>query len=264
MTCNGKTIRAESQRAVLVASQRRIAADVFLLRFHSPAIARTAQPGQFLHLRLPGGAPLLRRPFSIHDVTGDSVSLLYRVAGGGSRLLSGIPRGRMIDVIGPLGRPFAIDTGQRHQIVVAGGIGIAPLQFLLRRLRAARAAPTLFYGCQTKKQFLPHLNVKQVATTDDGSCGGKGLVTAALQREIARFPGAALYACGPWPMLRAVAGIAARHSLPCQVSLEAHMACGVGACQGCAVRTVDGYRTVCHDGPVFGSAEIDWSQEPGT
>jgi dihydroorotate dehydrogenase electron transfer subunit len=168
----------------------------------------------------------------------------------------------LIDVIGPLGRPFTIDTRQTHHIVAAGGIGIAPLQFLLRRLRAARLSPLLFYGCTTKHEFLPHLDVTKVTTTDDGSCGSKGYVTSALSRWVTAHPGARLYACGPWPMLRAVARIAGEHHLACQVSLESLMACGIGACQGCVVRTVDGYRTVCHDGPVFDSTAIDWSQEP--
>ena len=261
MTTRTRPIHAESQLRVVIDGQRRVGGDVQLLRFRAPAIARAAQPGQFLHLRVPG-ATLLRRPFSIHDVIGDRVSVLYRLVGAGTLQLAGISTGGIVDVIGPLGRPFAIDPVPRHQIVVAGGIGIAPLQFLLRRLHHARLAPLLFYGCTTKHELLPHLAVKKVTTTDDGSCGSKGFVTSALQEWTATHPGARLYACGPWPMLRAVAQIAARHGLPCQVSLESLMACGIGACQGCVVKTVNGYRTVCHDGPVFDSADIDWSQEP--
>jgi len=264
MTSSARPIPAESQLTVLLTGQQQINAKVHLLRFRSAAIARAAQPGQFLHLQAPGCAALLRRPFSIHDVSGDIVSILYRIAGAGTQLLSRSRKGQRLDVIGPLGKPFLIDRDRRHHIVIAGGIGIAPLQFLLRRLRAARLSPLLFYGCTTKDDIMPHLDVKKVTATDDGSCGAKGYITAALQRQMARFPGAQLYACGPWPMLRAVARIAAQHRLSCQVSLESFMACGVGACQGCVVRTAAGYRTVCHDGPVFDGADIDWQQGPLT
>ncbi|HTY07706.1 MAG TPA: dihydroorotate dehydrogenase electron transfer subunit [Candidatus Edwardsbacteria bacterium] len=261
MTCSANPRPAESQTAVRIAGNRRVGAGVHLLRFRAPAIARAAQPGQFLHLLAPGMA-LLRRPFSIHDIDGDGIAILYRIAGQGTALLSRLRQGEPLDVVGPLGRPFAIENGRPHHIVVAGGIGIAPLQLLLRRLRAAKLSPLLCYGCATKTELRPHLRVKRIVATDDGSCGAKGFVTAALEAALDRYPGAQLYGCGPWPMLKALAAIAARRRLPCQVSLESFMACGVGACQGCVVKAVDGYRTVCHDGPVFESAAIDWDQEP--
>ncbi|MCU0607052.1 MAG: dihydroorotate dehydrogenase electron transfer subunit [Candidatus Edwardsbacteria bacterium] len=247
-------------RGMAVVSNRMIRPDVGRVWFRSRALARQARPGQFLHLRVPdANAAILRRPFSIHDVVGDRIAILYRVVGDGTRALSALSAGAPVDVIGPLGIPFRV-MPSRPPLVVAGGIGIAPLQFLLRRMTARGLHPRLLYGCLTRSALLPHLAVTRAVTTDDGSCGGRGLVTAALAREIGRRPGAAVYACGPWPMLRETARLCRERGVPCQVSLEARMACGVGACQGCAVKGTAGYLTACHDGPVFDARTIDWDQ----
>lgn len=244
-----------------VVSNRMVRHDVGRLWLRSRPLARQARPGQFLHLRTSGtAATILRRPFSIHDVAGDRIAVLYRVVGDGSRALATLPAGSPVDAIGPLGQPFRI-APSRPPLVVAGGIGIAPLQFLLRRMTARGLRPRLLYGCQTRRALLPHLPVPRAVTTDDGSCGERGLVTAALARAIGRRPGAAVYACGPWPMLRETARLCRDRGVPCQVSLEARMACGVGACQGCVVKGTAGYLTVCHDGPVFDARAIDWDQD---
>ncbi|MDI6739084.1 MAG: dihydroorotate dehydrogenase electron transfer subunit [Candidatus Edwardsbacteria bacterium] len=254
---------AEFQLIAAVASNRKVKRDVHLLSFRSPAVARAARPGQFLHLRIPEcSAPLLRRPFSIHDVIGDRIFVLYRIAGAGTLSLSRIEPGREIDIIGPLGSFFVIDANTRPHLVVAGGIGIAPLQFLLRRIKARGIAPVLFYGCPTKNDLVPHLRVDRLLATDDGTCGRKGFVTAAFEQAVDRYSGARVYACGPWPMLRAVARACRARALSCQTSLEARLACGVGACQGCVVKGLDSYLTVCRDGPVFDAKNIDWDQAP--
>lgn len=250
------------QHAVTADANRMVRPDVGRLSFRSRPVARRARPGQFLHLRVPGQtAAVLRRPFSIHDVVGDRIVVLYRVVGNGTRALAAVRPGGTIDITGPLGRSFRIRPS-RNPLVVAGGIGIAPLQFLLRRMTARGQRPRLLYGCLTRGALLPHLPVPRSLTTDDGSCGARGLVTAALARELGRRAGAAVYACGPWPMLRETARLCRERGVPCQVSLEARMACGVGACQGCVVKGTASYLTVCHDGPVFDARAIDWDQEP--
>ncbi len=239
--------------------------DAWLLAFRSAAVARSAAPGQFLLVRPPDcSRAMLRRPISISDVSGDRVELLFRVAGAGTRSLAGLTPGRVIDIIGPLGSPFDIVPGPVRHIAVAGGIGIAPLRFLLRRIRARRLPVTLCYGCRTKRELVPHCAVDRIVATDNGSCGIRGLVTTALSRAVDSHPGAAVYACGPWPMLRETARICAERGLSCQVSLESRMACGVGACQGCAVKGTGSYLTVCKDGPVFDARTVDWDQEPPT
>jgi dihydroorotate dehydrogenase electron transfer subunit len=249
-------------RSCRVVANRALRPDVGRLTFRSPPVARSARPGQFLHVRVSGlPHPLLRRPFSVHDVAGDRVSILYRIVGTGTGLLSRLRTGETVDIAGPLGNPFTAVPGAPGHLVVAGGIGIAPMQFLLRRLTSLRLSPRLFYGCPSKRDLLPHLAVDRVLATDDGTCGARGFVTAALERELDRHPGAAVYACGPWPMLRETARICRQRGLRCQVSLEARMACGVGACQGCVVRGAGSYLTVCHDGPVFDAGQIDWEQE---
>ncbi len=229
-----------------------------------PAIAGTAEPGQFLHLRISSGSPspLLRRPFSINDVQGDRVSILYEVKGAGTKLLSKMLPGETLDVIGPLGMGFDIDPQKREHLLVAGGMGLAPMGLLARSLKGMKLKPELLYGCRSSAELVkPGITGCQISS-EDGSCGKKGLVTSLLldRLRICRDP--AVYACGPWPMLKAVAGICHKNNIPCQVSLESFMACGVGACQGCVVKNSDGnYVSVCDKGPVFNSRQIDWDQD---
>lgn len=262
MTNRKCSTSVDSGRYVITAN-RMVRPDVWLLSFRSPAIRDSIRPGQFLHVRVPNASDsLLRRPFSIHDVSGGSISILYRVVGAGTLSLSRLRTGTTVDVAGPFGTPFSIDPGARGHVIVAGGIGIAPMQFLLRRLRSMGISPLLYYGCPTRSDLLPHLKVKRTVTTDDGSCGTKGYVTIALERAIDRLTGTAVYACGPWPMLQETARICLGRGLSCQVSLEARMACGVGACLGCVIRGTGSFLTVCHDGPVFDARSVVWDQKP--
>jgi len=232
-----------------------------------------ADPGQFLMVRLTGQqSPLLRRPFSIHQVIVEKgriigFEILYKVVGDGTRMLAEAGKGNSIDVLGPLGKSFAVSPGNQTIYCIAGGIGVAPFLLLADRMSSAgfdMSRISLFLGGRTANDLLcvtdfEALGLSLLLTTDDGSRGSQGLVTEPLKEAIKTSRPDMLYACGPLPMLREVMSIANRYELPCQVSIETMMACGMGACLGCAVegRSADSpYRHACIDGPVFSADEI--------
>lgn len=206
--------------------------------------------------------PLLPRPFSVHDSDGVYIKLLYHLKGKGTRSLSQLEKGMMVDVIGPLGHGFTPRSGGRA-LMVAGGLGIAPMPLLAKKLRSIGMHPILLYGCRSQAHLVAARGIRGLVSTEDGSCGRRGKVTDLLDEQLRREGTGCVYACGPWPMLKQVSLMCRNYGMPCQVSLEARMACGVGACQGCAVKAaVGGYLHVCSDGPVFDSCRIDWDQEP--
>jgi dihydroorotate dehydrogenase electron transfer subunit len=235
----------------------------------APSIARFAHPGQCITIRISESCdPLLRRPFGVHRVFRDSVSILYQVVGKGTALLSAKKAGDSLDIVGPFGHGFEYednDSRVSRPVLIAGGMGVAPLVFLAQRL--ARKKPLVFIGASTASAVLCYPEFKalgcsvQVAT-DDGSRGFKGYISELLSRYLATSDErrATIYSCGPHKMLRAVSSVAKEYGIPAQVSLEAHMACGIGACLGCIVMTKDGYRRVCKDGPVFDARDIVWDK----
>lgn len=245
-----------------VISHSSITEDVFRLRLESPEIAAHSAPGQFVQLRVTGGIdPLLRRPFSIHRVHRDGwFELLYRVVGIGTERMSLARPGDSFRIMGPLGRGFAIDRPFREALIVAGGMGSAPVIFLIEELVDTGRRVTFLWGARNSNEFfdLDHLEQLGVTihfSTDDGSRGCKGLVTDLLttipesQKEESAIMG---FACGPEPMLKCIQEKVLEKSIEWQASLEKRMACGIGVCQGCAVRILGGnYRMTCSDGPVF-------------
>ena len=242
------------------------------LEFESGVIAGRALPGQFVNIKVSDGIePLLRRPLSIHGAEGSRVRLFYEALGTGTRLLSGRKPGEFLDVIGPLGNSFSLPgKGQRPgcqaAILVAGGMGVAPLMFLAKKIKSSK--PLVLIGARTKKNILCAQEFKALGcvvkiATDDGSEGFKGRVTELLGQVLHQeAPGGtrrlAIYACGPRPMLKVVGNIACENNIDSQLSLEEHMACGIGACLGCVVATKSGYKKVCKDGPVFSGKELSW------
>ncbi|EEG78197.1 dihydroorotate dehydrogenase electron transfer subunit [Dethiobacter alkaliphilus] len=220
-----------------------------------------ARPGQFVQVAVgETHDPYLRRPISVHDCSEDSLTLLYRAAGRGTTLLSAKNAGDTVDIVGPLGNGFPHHKGPA--VVVAGGIGAAPLYYLLRSLREAGQDVYFFYGARTKDELVMQKDYENLVSeyaeaTDDGSAGYHGFVTELAQKAIAQRE-AHVFACGPEGMLRQVSAIAARYNRTCYVSLEARMACGVGACLGCVVPvgTSGEYKRVCVDGPVFAGREV--------
>lgn len=247
-----------------------------LLRFSAPDVAAAAAPGQFVHLRVPALEPsALRRPFSLCDVdaAAGTVAILYKRVGRGTAAMAALAPGDSVDLMGPLGRGFPLPPPGAVVPLVGGGYGVAPLFFLARTLlRVARPAEVrLFAGGRTAADLLlldefRALGVGVHPATDDGSLGERGLVTAPLDRFLARRAdraAVALYACGPAPMLRALDERAVAGGFSAWLSLDRRMACGVGACCGCAqkVRGPGGavrVAMVCSDGPVFPQGSIVW------
>jgi dihydroorotate dehydrogenase electron transfer subunit len=236
------------------------------------AFARS-KPGQFVMLGFPESIdPLLRRPFSIHRLIDNEgafrgIELLYKIVGPATRRLSRLTAGESVDLLGPLGSAFVLPTGIRHLYLVAGGVGVAPLVFFVEQLeRSHFQVPEiqLFLGGRCREDLLctedfARLGIPVIPTTDDGSCGDQCLVTTPLEEAIRRAPPDLVLACGPREMLACVLGIVRRHRIACQVSIETLMACGMGACLGCAVkgRTDDTrFLHACMDGPVIDAEQI--------
>lgn len=221
-----------------------------------------ALAGQFVQVRVSETHdPFLRRPISVHDDTGDKLVLLYRTVGRGTALLAAKKAGETLDLFGPLGSGFPL-TDRPQAVVVAGGVGAAPLYYLLRTLKQAGKQVSFYYGARNKAELLLRdeysaLVANYSEATDDGSAGNRALVTQLAASAIASAD-ATVYACGPSPMLREVARLADYYGRSCYVSLEAQLACGVGACLGCVVpvRGREKYARVCVDGPVFAAGEV--------
>ncbi|RJQ27737.1 MAG: dihydroorotate dehydrogenase electron transfer subunit [Peptococcaceae bacterium] len=233
----------------------------------APEAAGRAGPGQFVHVRCGFSAdPLLRRPLSVHDVDrGEgTLTLLYRVAGRGTALLAGLEPGAGISLMGPLGRGFSLPEADLRVALVAGGIGVAPLYFLLKELVSRNFFVHVLVGAQTAEDLLLEDDFQSFGgrasfATDDGSRGYKGRVTGLLEPLLASGDIDLVYACGPPAMLKRVAGLLTGAGVPGEVSLERHMGCGVGACLSCVCKVRSGaYRRVCADGPVFPVEEVVW------
>ncbi len=246
-----------------VGSNREVSPQIYRMALKLPQRKITGQPGQFVHLRLLQGttASILRRPFSIHRLTSGRLWLLYQVKGTVTRAMASLTPSDSVELMVPLGNGYRINRSRQEHLLVAGGMGLAPMLFMADHLKKVGLKHRILFGCRSSSYLLPAPTGCRVAS-DDGSCGVRGPVTCLLEAEFSRCNNAAVYACGPWPMLRATASLCRRYKVPCQVSLESFMACGVGACQGCAIRAADGeYLTVCNQGPVFDAELIDWTQE---
>ena len=241
----------------------------------APELAQSAQPGQFVHV-LCGSSydPLLRRPLGVHaaDPKTGRVSLLYEIVGRGTSLLAEKCTGETLDLLGPLGNGFALPKSKEQPVLlIAGGIGIAPIYFLAQRI-IGFSHMTFIIGARTKSMLLyagqlAGQGFDVLTATDDGSAGYHGFVTGPSQEYIKGMDKAnppLVYACGPMPMLKAVAGITKAHGLKCQVSTEAKMACGVGACMSCVIKVKSGnsyeYVRACKEGPVFDADEVIWDE----
>ena len=259
------------QLKVKIVENKKIAPHFYKMRVESVYLARNTKPGQFFEVKCSDGAePLLRRPLGAHRILRNGVEMLYEVVGKGTELLSRRKIGESLDIIGPLGNGFTLYAKRYalNAILIAGGIGVAPLVALAQKIAYRKKAKTyVLIGAKTKSHILcedefKKLGCEVVICTEYGLKGKNGLATDLLKDLLnaKRYPlNAIIYACGPAPMLKAVAEIAERKHIPCQVSLEERMACGVGACLGCPVKIrTGGYKMVCSDGPVFDAKEIAW------
>jgi dihydroorotate dehydrogenase electron transfer subunit len=255
------------QLSARILSQRRIKDNYWHCELAAPLIAKHAGPGQFINIRVSDTYdPLLRRPLSIHGVNGTKIKIFYKVVGKATEILARKKKGELLDIIGPLGNGFAYGkrkTENGKQILVAGGMGVAPLMFLAERLK--KTTIQVLVGARTREELLCVNDFKQAGclvnvATDDGSAGFKGRVSDLLKQLLqeAQFRPQTIYACGPRLMLKAVADMANEHALATQLSLEEHMSCGIGACLGCVVETKSGLKRVCKEGPVFAAKELAW------
>jgi dihydroorotate dehydrogenase electron transfer subunit len=265
VTCGGAMGSAHPLlENVEVLANERVAPGVGLLVLRSPRIASSIRPGQFVHLRISRDAEfMLRRPFSVHRAHGDDVEILYQVLGRGTHALSGKMRGDTMDAIGPLGQGWNVPDGAAHVLLVAGGLGAAPLGMLAEHLAGRGVAVSVALGAPTAERLVARALFERVArqvvlATDDGSAGERGFVTTVSARLISEVRPSLVCVCGPEAMARAVAAQACEAGAACQVSLERLMACGIGACLSCVVSTTSGRKRACVDGPVFDAKEVVW------
>jgi dihydroorotate dehydrogenase electron transfer subunit len=260
-----------------VISNVHLSSDYNVLALAAPEIAERALPGQFVMVKAGDRLePLLRRPFSVFEVLQErgsvvGLSLLSKRIGPSTTLLYDAKPGDRIQCLGPLGRPFAPVSAPDEAWLVAGGVGLAPFATLAEVLRARGTQVTLYYGARRAAELFyldmfEKLGVDLVLTTEDGSRGEHGRVTGPLERDLKMRPAdqsVMLYACGPEPMLAAVASLATRYERPAQVSVERVMGCGLGGCYSCVIpiKTPEGKPHLvraCLAGPVFRGSEIAW------
>lgn len=252
-----------------IVQHRRAGGEYFRLILEARGLAASAAPGRFVMLRVSGNLdPLLARPFGIASAPDrNTIELYYRVAGRGTALLSALEPGTTLGLTGPVGNGFPRPGRRETPLLVAGGSGFPPLLFFAERFsgRARLFAGSRDKGCLppagVMKRFRDTVQSIHYAT-EDGSLGVCGFVTDSLFAFL-EGPGGAerpvIYACGPRPMLAAVSAVAARRKVPCYVSMEERMACGLGVCMGCAVPAAGGgYRRVCAEGPVFDACDLEW------
>ena len=240
---------------------RRISSDVSIITLDCPEIAATAKPGNFLNIKVNNTTqPLLRRPFSIHNVDGGHIDIMVKSIGCGTALFCDAATGSTVMVLGPLGNCFSLDDHDFNTaILVSGGIGTAPMLFLEKTLALKGKKVINLIGGRTKEELLPQELGNCRFATDDGSVGFSGNVVELLGNELPALEKEGklkIFSCGPNPMLKAVAKFCRAHKLPCDLSLESVMGCGIGICYGCSVEinTADGgVRTIllCREGPVI-------------
>ncbi len=260
------------QTPAAVLQQEHLQESYWRLRLRAPEICSAARPGQFVQVAVPSlEAHILRRPFSICDVNGDVLTLVYKTVGAGTGALAQCREGDCLDVLGPLGHGFSPIPAGRATILLGGGYGCAAMLFTAHDTPADALKPAVLLGARSKGDILladefAALGCRVEVATNDGSLGRQGFVTVLLEEELKQHPDAFLMACGPRPMLKAVAQIAENHpACRCEVSLDERMCCGVGACFGCVVKGKDAsapegwrYLRSCKEGPVFPAEAILW------
>lgn len=252
------------QLSCVIEKNEELVPGIFRLWFKASQISEAACPGQFIMVHC-GNDTVLRRPLSVHRIQNGSMAMLFQVRGKGTEWLSKQKSGDNLDIFGPMGKGFTLLKQSRNILLVAGGIGIAPLYYLAETAIKKGCAVTLLIGAATSKQLYPinqlPAGVKIMLATDDGSAGHKGMVTDLIPRYVSSAD--QVFACGPLPMLKYMAenmkklGLAGKKV---QISLEMRMGCGVGVCYGCTIRTKSGLKQVCKDGPVFDLDEVIWDE----
>ena len=230
-----------------------------LICLEAPQITPPAQPGQFVMVRCgEKGEYQLRRPLSIHQREGNQIALLFSMVGKGTLWLSQRQPGDRLDLLGPLGNGFNVKPNSKKLLLVAGGIGIAPLYFLAQDALKGKGSVTLLYGTADNKRRSIPPHIKLVLATEDGTVGHRGMITDILPDYINWAD--QVFACGPLPMYQAMAHMSGLKNKPVQISLEVRMGCGLGVCYGCTVKTRNGLKQVCQDGPIFELDDVLWEE----
>ncbi|MCI8376035.1 MAG: dihydroorotate dehydrogenase electron transfer subunit [Lachnospiraceae bacterium] len=252
------------KETAVITEQKKIATDIYSMWLKTEAIAGEAVPGQFVSLYSRDESRMLPRPISICQVDKEreSIRLVYRIAGKGTREFSVYGPGDSLEIIGPLGNGFPLDKGYQKVFLIGGGIGIPPMVELARQLPGEKQ---LIVGYRNQELFLKEEleeNGKLFIATEDGSAGTRGNVLDAIREN--GLKAEAVFACGPTPMLRALKAYALEEGMDCYLSLEERMACGVGACLACVCHSMDvdahthvKNKRICKDGPVFAAEEIE-------
>ncbi|NQT28231.1 MAG: dihydroorotate dehydrogenase electron transfer subunit [Candidatus Omnitrophica bacterium] len=259
----GSMSKANSPKELTVRVKKlnKIKADIFLLSFDSAYISKNSQPGQFLHVKII--KTILRRPFSIHCLKGKTVFILFRIRGRGTQILSKYKPGDKLNIIGPLGRGFCLNNKEGKNIILAGGLGVAPLVFLADELRKSK--PLVILGAKDKNDSIgvdefKKRGCKVYVATEDGSKGKKGTavdILKSLSKKFNKSDKINIYTCGPEAMFVGIKKVIGNNkNINCQVSFEQFMGCGLGVCCGCTIETKHGYKKVCKDGPVFDIKDI--------
>jgi len=247
-----------------IISNNEILPNIHFMRVKVPEIAKTGIPGQYVMVRCGEGHDMpLRRPLGIHRIYKDGIALLFTVIGRGTEWLAQRKAGDIVDIFGPLGKGFEIHPSSRNMLLLAGGVGVAPLIALAEKAIADGLSVKLLIGEKSSTKIYPeHLlpsGIKPVITTEDGSLGQKGMITDILPQFIPEAD--QIFACGPLSMYRAIAKMSSKFGgKPVYVLLETVMGCGVGACLSCSIETKHGRKLVCKNGPVFELSDILWDK----
>lgn len=253
-------------RQAIVISNDQLAEKYWQMVLQCPEIAVDAKPGQFVEVYFPKSVKIFPRPFSIANSDGENIVLIYKVIGSQTEIMTTWKSGKSVEIMGALGNTFDIDSKIKTHILVGGGVGLAPMVFMCNELEKAGLDYKFFSGGRDDNEYFPSLNdnTKLFISTDDGSKGFHGNVIQNLEKEIDNFAKpAVIYACGPEKMSEAVKYFGEKHNIEVQISMETLMACGIGLCQGCAIKTYDNegndkISLVCKDGPVFKGNEINF------
>ncbi|MCM2271665.1 MAG: dihydroorotate dehydrogenase electron transfer subunit [candidate division Zixibacteria bacterium] len=262
-------IRPSCEETVLL-RHRDLKHNYYSLTFGPYSRAKECRPGSFIHVHLPHTDVYFRRAMSVAaiDPKKKEIEIIFKIFGRGTTLLSKFAKDAKLDILGPLGAPFALPTKTERVVIVAGGVGFPPLMFLATDLVQRGYDPKkieFFYGGRSDGDIVERARIKKLGvnfhvTTDDGSLGEKGFVTRSVESFIKAHGSEKLrlYGCGPDAMLKATNDLGLKYELPGQLSLEAPMPCGIGVCLGCVVKTTRGdYVRVCVEGPVFNIGEVE-------
>ncbi len=253
-----------TQGKYIIAEKSAIAREIYSFTISCPEVAQVAQPGQFVHIRANGFT--LRRPISICgiDPVKGTLRIVFEIRGEGTAEIARLNKGDLIDMLAPLGHGFTLMDTDKKVALIGGGIGTPPMLPLAQHYGSKAVAITGFRNSSAAilQEDFRKTGAEVVLCTDDGSAGIHGFVTEPLSELAAKGELGAVFACGPMPMLKGVAAICKENGIYCEISLEERMACGIGACLGCACRTVrndeEYFAHVCKDGPVFKAEEVLW------